>query len=107
MDVFTTKLGTNKGKPRSRIWIEGNRLNAAGFERGVEYKRTWADNRLTLTILDADAMPRAADRKYKVAGKGDHPIIDTTGQRVVDTFGKEPTVDVLYTFGQIIIQGAA
>lgn len=75
---ITTKLGTNKGAPRSRVWIEGARLTAAGFTVGARYHRTAFENAIRLQLH--------ADGPYKVSGKGEHPIIDITGKVVTERF---------------------
>lgn len=95
--TFRTKLGTAKGAERSRIWIEGERLSSHGFTVGARYSRQWSeDGSLTLSLDPNGAL--------KVSGKGSHPIIDTTGERVRETFGKHGThVLATYTTGRIII----
>ncbi len=75
---FRTVIGTNHGKPKSRVWLEGARLTAIGFVPGAKYHRTKFANALRLTLH--------ADGPFKVSGKGAKPIIDTTGTTVTERF---------------------
>tara|TARA_R110000868_G_C10632326_1_gene743298 strand:- start:149 stop:511 length:363 start_codon:yes stop_codon:yes gene_type:complete len=110
---FRSKLGTNKGVAKSRIWIEGARLVAAGFGPGDLYilMERWdllGNERGTIWRLETIAPEDVGDKKVrKVSGKGEKPIIDITGAAVAATFGADHThVDVLYGEGWIEIQGA-
>lgn len=100
MTTLTTKLGTHKGLPLSRIWIEGKRLSAVGFTRGTLFNKdfNYLNGVLTLTVSE--------DGKAKVSGKGDHPLIDMTGKKVAAFFVGNTTVDVEYTAGKIVIKGS-
>ena len=96
-----TKLGTARRVERSRIWIEGKRLTAAGFAVGRYFIAEWEDKALTLTLLDADTI--IADAPRKVAGTGDKPIIDITGAQVRETFGHNTHVLASFESGIIRI----
>lgn len=94
IEELKTKLGTAKGAPRSRIWIEGKRLAAAGFTVGTRYtveKIQHLDTGAPIWSLKPDP---AGERK--VSGKGDHPIIDITGVHVAAAFGQSERVRVLF-----------
>jgi hypothetical protein len=112
--TLTTKLGATKGRPYTRIWIEGKRLLDAGFLPGeyytldvwnVEVLRDDGDVmrvKWTLNLVGDDdyltEMPR------KVSGKGDRPVIDIAGLDVQADFGKFGSkVDVNFTAGEIVI----
>jgi hypothetical protein len=99
-----TKLGTARRVERSRIWIEGKRLTAAGFAVGRYFIAEWQDKVLTLTLLDADTI--IADAPRKVSGKGDKPIIDITGAQVRETFGHGTHVLASFAAGVITITEA-
>ena len=107
--VFITKLGVARKVPRSRIWIEGKRLVAAGFTVGKYFYKEWniidqdpADLSLVLTLAKAtDVM---GNMPCKVSGKGEKPIIDITGEAVFEAFGRRVThVEVYYMKGEIQI----
>lgn len=89
VQTITTKLGKTRAGERSRIWIEGERLAAAGFTVGERYDAEWTDTGLTLrkTYLG----------KKKVSGKGQHPIIDITGSKVIERFGHGTHVVAVFT----------
>ena len=95
-----TKLGTARRVERSRIWIEGKRLTAAGFAVGRYFIAEWQGEALTLTLLDEDTI--IADAPRKVSGKGDKPIIDITGAQVRETFGHRSHVRA--SFGEGVIR---
>jgi hypothetical protein len=86
---IVTKLGRAKGKARSRIWIEGPRLEQIGFVPGARYDMTTMNaGRSLLLELSTDG---AGARK--VSGKAHSgPIIDITGARVFAMFGHAETV---------------
>lgn len=102
-EKFITKLGTSKKIEKSRIWIQGKRLQAAGFRPGTVYYASWSGGFLALT-LDARA---GHDEIRKVTGKGDLPIIDIVGSRVVETFGNFGThVEATFAPGLITFRRA-
>ena len=96
MDTFTSKIGTSRQIPASRVWIEGARLVRAGFTVAVRYTLTEVDGTLVLTL--------ATDGKRKVSGKGAKPIIDVTGDTIRRMFVGRETVTVDYTIGKIVIR---
>jgi hypothetical protein len=98
MEVFKSKIGTNKKVAGSRIWIEGKRLVAAGFTPGTLYHRSWlpVGDQIVIEMVPVEADDVTAQRPYKVAGKGDKPIIDITGQQVVEAFCGFTHVEVSY-----------
>ena len=101
-----TKLGTARRVERSRIWLEGKRLTAAGFAVGRYFIAEWEGKTLalTLTLLDEDTI--IADAPRKVSGKGDKPIIDITGAQVRETFGHRSHVRASFGEGVIAITPA-
>jgi len=108
MSKFVTKLGTTRAGERTRIWIEGDRLIAAGFTVGRRFERVWRDD--TLTLLSAtqahfDNLPLA--ERGTVSGKGTKPLIDIAGAKVFSTFGNGTHVAVTYAMGKITIKPAS
>ena len=103
-DTFETKLGTTtKAGPRTRIWLEGARLVAHGFNPGDRFERVWTPNGLQLERCgESHFETLARDAKGTVSGKGDKPIIDIVGARVASTFTGE-RVSVTYRPRKIII----
>ncbi len=107
--VFRTKLGAAKREPRSRIWLEGQRLIDAGFTVGKYFAKDWDDDapkfeRPLLELTLAAENDVFATTPCKVSGKGGKPIIDITGAAVRDVFGRHGDhVDVQFYPGRIVI----
>tara|TARA_R110002124_G_scaffold170306_1_gene337828 strand:+ start:1650 stop:1976 length:327 start_codon:yes stop_codon:yes gene_type:complete len=82
----------NRGRPR--IWLEGKRLAAAGFERGVRFDLTLGTKRYggLLLYLNEDG-----SGKRKVSGKGDRPIVDIVGAEI-QRCGLQSGDDVVVTY---------
>ena len=96
MDTFTSKIGTSRQIPASRVWIEGARLVRAGFIVAARYALVEVDGTLVLTLSDTGAR--------KVSGKGAKPIIDITGDLIRRVFAGRDRVAVDYTNGKIVIR---
>ena len=84
------------------MWIEGARLVASGFTVGARYDRMATSDELTGNCLTLALSPEG---RYKVSGKGAHPIIDVTGATVVTLFAGCSHVAVRYSAGGITIVG--
>ena len=95
--VETQSYTVRANKGVSRIWIEGKRLEGAGFTPGVRYNIERMDNTLVLTIADGG--------KRKVSGKGAKPIIDISGNNTAP-FTTGDAVTIAY-FPQSIVIGRA
>jgi len=101
MQQLISKLGTYKGMPRARVWIEGERLRNAGFHaKQTRYTRTIGHdgNIPTIQLIANDA------GSYRVSGKGDNPVIDITGKAVAKHFAGFENVAVLFDPGWITIR---
>ena len=101
---FVTKLGVARKVERSRIWLEGDRLKAAGFVVGSRfYVEREVGKHLRFVLGPA---PTPSYRLRTVSGKGDKPIIDVTGYIVKSTF-TGTHVSVQFDPGVIVVhQGA-
>lgn len=106
-DTLITKLGKTRAGERSRIWIEGPRLEAAGFRVGIPFVKTWDKDAGTLTL--STRVPKDAPRTSTgtVTGKGEKPIIDIIGKTVVEYFSSGTHVKADYYKGRIVIVKAA
>lgn len=95
----TYTVRANKGK--ARIWIEGARLAAAGFDAGATYTR--------IALMSATgagiAMLLDADGAEKVSGRRGAPIIDISGSGCAP-FVTGDAVRITYTAGVIRIERA-
>lgn len=101
-----SKLGTAKGAPRSRIWIEGPRLTRAGFNPGDKFHVDQTEAKGSL-ILRRFSVESVGVPVRKVGGKGSKPIIDITGAQVRDVFPHFTHVVCEFTPNYIEIRGAA
>lgn len=101
-NTFETKIG----KDGTRIWLEGARLQEAGFKKGDAVKREWSKGKLVLIKSKAkDIASLDRHERGSVAGMTDRPIIDITSARVAETF-KGTHVKVTYSPGRIVIVNA-
>ena len=105
-NIFTSKIGTNRG--RSRVWIEGDRLAVNGWlAKETHYRKHWyaaaptVPPALTLTKCQPDEKGAA-----RVSGKGAHPVIDITSKAVTAHFAGYPSVRVHVTPTEIFITGS-
>lgn len=102
--TFQTKLGTTRAGERSRIWLEGARLTAAGFKPGMQFLKAWGAGSLVLATCTSKQFEAAGrDERGTVSGKDAKPIIDITGAHVRDTFGAGSHVSVTYAHRTITI----
>ena len=88
-------IGENKRRPR--LWIEGIKLNTAGFERGAAYTVQIDDGIMTLT-LDPNGTRRVSG---KTRGSRDIPILDIALKELEENFDIGTRVRVVFTQGQI------
>lgn len=105
--TFTSKLGTTRAGPRTRVWLEGKRLLDHGFTHGTLIERQWdaAKHRLVLRVIPAALFETLhRDNRGTVAGSAARPIIDIASTLVSSTF-KGDHVTVTYSAGQITITG--
>lgn len=98
--VYT--VGPARRVARSRIWLQGSKLAAAGFKPGLAYTAKWSEGKLVLTL--AGELTAGVEQRL-TSGKGDVPIIDITGAKVRDTFTAEH-VEVSFYAGRIVITEA-
>lgn len=100
--VALHKLGVARKVARSRIWLEGKRVAAAGFTHGTPYRTWFAHGGLHLST--AVGLLREGSIVRTVAGTPDRPIIDITGTAVFDAFGSgSDSTHVRVTYAQGVI----
>lgn len=93
LKVIKSKIGeTKKG---ARIWIEGTRLEQAGFSKGSEYALDDQGNKLTLRLTQGVGR--------KVSARRGLPIIDLVGKWVSDKFNGYTRVKIVIMDGLIRI----
>lgn len=88
-----------KSKDRPRLWIEGVKLNAAGFTRGAKYSVRFEDQKMFLELDPSGGR--------KVSGKTRHnreiPILDIALRELEDHFDQGARVRVVFTQGRIAV----
>lgn len=103
-ETVQSKLSDTRSGERTRLWLEGTRLLAAGFKQGGKYLRAWSDDKLVLTPCTLAQFEKThRDDRGTISGKGGRPIIDITGPRVAATF-KGTHVTVTYGDGKVTIR---
>ena len=86
-DALTTKLGTTRAGPRTRIWLQGDRLPDHGFRTGTHFLKRFGKGRVTLTrCTPKDYANATRAERGKVSGDAVRPVIDITGEIVANTF---------------------
>jgi len=92
---ITRNVGLNKGK--ARLWIEGNSLINAGWQRGDKFNVSFN--------ADSIVYKKHADGKRAVAGTETRPIIDTVTDKIRASVGTETeTVQISIAKTQITIK---
>ena len=92
----STKRGTARGIPLSRIWLEGAKLSAHGFTHATKFDIVATAGQLIIKLDPAGSR--------RVAGTPVRPIIDITGDLIRTTFSQE-RVSVEYAHGIITLRG--
>lgn len=78
--VADVKVGSNKGAPR--VWLEGRRLERAGFTAGSHYDLVVGDSRVTLRVADNGARIVSTKRRKEA----DLPVIDLNSKDSLSVF---------------------
>jgi hypothetical protein len=102
-ETATNKLCISRKVPRSRLWLEGKRLERAGFTAGTEIYTGMMDGNLYIVTTPSLKTLRCDYQLRKVSGYKGRPIIDITGSLILDNFGHGTHVDVKYIPGIIIV----
>lgn len=102
---FSHSLGHTRAGSGTRLWLEGQRLLANGFNHRKLVSRQWSPNKLVLTVIDSDAWSRLSRaNRTTIAGTVDRPIIDITGQIIRATFPSGQVI-VSWSHNSITIEG--
>lgn len=90
-------IGENKQRPR--LWIEGVKLNTAGFAQGTNYRIEIKDGQLSM-VVDPDGPRRVSG---KTRGNRKIPIVDLALRELETHFGAGTRVRVVFTQGRITV----
>jgi DNA (cytosine-5)-methyltransferase 1 len=93
-------------KNGKRVWVQGLKLEEAGYKIGSLYSRQYDDEKHQVVLLPADN--EATEDTYKVSRKkvGDefYPLIDIVNQKLVELFGDVDRIQVIIQPGKITIE---
>jgi hypothetical protein len=101
MIMNSTKRGTSRGIPLSRIWLEGAKLSDHGFTHGQKFHVEHSAGYMRLTAFRVESVDVPV---RKVSGTPQRPIIDLTGELIRSTFTAE-RVTVEFSTNTIILKG--
>lgn len=105
MQTFVSKLGKTRAGERSRVWLEGKRLTAAGFAKGMPFSILRNNQSGEWVIIPKDSQTpdnHSVIKHGTIAGTDQRPIIDTVGAAVIDAFGSGNGT-VMVQYGQLSI----
>lgn len=99
-----TRLGADKrGNPR--VWLEGRRLEHAGFTPAARYQLGFDEVNKSITLRLAANGDRAVSRRSR--GDTETPIIDINNSQLLSKFEGIETLKVRFTDGAVIISPTA
>ncbi len=100
MRLQISYLKLSNHKSGKRLWLQGLRLEEAGFSIGSFYQVDYADG---LILLRASKQGNKVSRKK--LGENYYPVIDIVNQKLVDVFGEVDRVNVsIHDTGHIRIE---
>jgi DNA (cytosine-5)-methyltransferase 1 len=106
MQTTYTKVAVTKRGPR--IWIEGKKLEASGFNIGATYRALYLPRTIVLTLA-GNVQPWEHKKNLKKVSKRtrngvDIPIIDILTSQIHDSFNDYDNIRVTFEAFQITIQ---
>lgn len=93
--ITTGRTKTKQTRQGARIWLEGTKLNAAGFKAGTRYSILTGHNSIVLSTC------RNGDKC--VSGKAERPIVDINNNAILAQFGIDAPLAVSYDAGVITL----
>ncbi|MGH8156589.1 MAG: DNA cytosine methyltransferase [Rhodanobacter sp.] len=100
LQVSYTKVGEHRGQ--RRLWLEGGRLAAAGFEAGTRYHVVFDVDTRTIALEINPAGDRQVSGRRRVGQERPTPILDLAGADVTDIVGEAGSVRALLSKGRIV-----
>ncbi|QMI49935.1 DNA cytosine methyltransferase [Burkholderia sp. MBR-1] len=94
---WTTKVGAQRGRPR--LWLEGTKLQRAGFTSGRRFEVVSEGRRLVLSVCD-DGTRTVSIRKR---GERQYPVIDINSRELLEQFEGMDEIRVVIGAGTIYI----
>lgn len=95
----TSKTAIKRTRRAFRLWIEGGKLDRAGFKAGARYYVIPSDSGKGVSLV----LDKGGDRTVSSCKRGEktRPIIDLHSAEIGDIFGGEVEVEVTYMQGVI------
>lgn len=103
----TTKLfGSDQGE-RSHVWLEGAKVDQAGFKIGDTYHQLWRKDKSALVLCKEHGATTDEVKVFtrKVNKQGTNPAIRMEGKRVQEFFAGFTTVKATFEDGVITLVG--
>jgi hypothetical protein len=105
MTTSTHRLGKTRAGERSRVWLEGKKLESTGFKQGTLFSKEWLSGKLTIERITQKTFDKLAPiNRGTVSGSIGRPVIDITGEKVQNTFSGD-TVTATFAHHCIIVEG--
>jgi DNA (cytosine-5)-methyltransferase 1 len=100
IQVSYTKVGDHRGQ--RRLWLEGGRLAAAGFEAGQRYHVVFDVDARTIALELDPKGDRQISGRRRVGQTKATPILDLAGADVTDIVGEAGSVRALIAKSRIV-----
>lgn len=100
IQVSYTKVGEHRGQ--RRLWLEGGRLEAAGFHAGQRYHVVFDIDTRTIALEMSPTGDRQVSGRRRVGQDKPTPILDLAGADVTDMVGEAGSVRALIGNGRIV-----
>jgi hypothetical protein len=105
MTTSTHRLGKTRAGERSRVWLEGKKLESTGFTQGTLFSKEWLKGKLVIERITQTTFDKLAPiNRGTVSGSIGRPVIDITGEKVQNTF-KGDTVTATFAHRCITVEG--
>src|SRR3546814_16871034 len=102
--VSIARIGSDK-RGTARIWLEGRRLERAGFVPAARYEISLDETTRTITLSLAANGERMVSRK--VRGDTELPVIDIANGKLLESFDGLESVKIRFEDGAVVISPIA
>lgn len=108
MKEHIAKLFNAEAGPRAMLWLEGKRLEEAGFVPGDTYTQVWLEDSIVFVACGGSAPAAQPLRSFtrKVNNQGGNPALRVEGKPLQALFDGFESVKVTYALnGTITVKG--
>lgn len=104
LSLSTTRIGADKrGCPR--VWLEGRRLESAGFKPAARYEISFDEASRTIVLRLAANGDRMVSRRTR--GSRDLPVVDIANAKLLESFKGVESLKVVFSDGSVRITPTA